>query len=53
MLTLQPSPCPVEQIASEIADRIFTANWDAAERANLTRLLVKLVSEGCRRMDAA
>ena len=48
MLTLQPSPCPIEAIAAEIADRIFTANWDAAERRLLTQLLVRLVSEGRR-----
>ena len=49
---LEPSPCPVEAIAAEIADVLLSATWDAAERRLLTRLLVRLVSEG-RRVDAA
>jgi hypothetical protein len=45
MITLQSCPNPIEQLASEIADRIFTAQWDNAERANLARLLMQFAAE--------
>jgi hypothetical protein len=53
VLHLQPIPDPVQEIAAQISDVILTAQWDNAERAHLARLLVRLVSEGCRRVDAA
>ena len=53
MLTLQPSPCPVEQIAEQIATTVFGTTWDATERAQLKRQLLEFAALIQQRVDAA
>jgi hypothetical protein len=40
MLTLTPTPDPIEQKAEQIADLVFSTNWDRKERDALKRYLL-------------
>jgi hypothetical protein len=45
MLTLIPTPCPIETLADQIATTVFTTNRDVEAREQLKRQLMQFAAE--------
>lgn len=48
MLTLLPTPCPIESKIEQLADLQYPNGWDREGRAKYQRLLLELAREICR-----